>query len=128
MEIRGRRFESLERVVQSNKFGLVGLVSLTDRRESVGTEDGGEMGEDDAQLLGRDKAPSNVVISRGAPQSMQLSSPPTPAEALARAQLLLDFPPAVEKLGEWRATIQSLVGMANKDELRPSAPVEGVLD
>ena len=33
--------------MQSNKFDLVGLVSLTDRRESVGTEDGGGIGDDD---------------------------------------------------------------------------------
>ena len=47
MEIRGRRFGSLERVVQSNEFGWVGLGSLTDRRKSVGTEDGGGIGDDD---------------------------------------------------------------------------------
>ena len=47
MEIRGRRFGSLERVIQSNEFGWVGLDSLTDRRESVGTEDGGGIGDDD---------------------------------------------------------------------------------
>ena len=54
---------------------------------------------------------------------MQLSPPPTPAEALAHAQLLLDFPPAAERLDEWRATVWSLVGIANKDELRPAGPV-----
>ena len=37
-------------------------------------------------------------------------------QKLWRAQLLLDFPPAAEKLDEWRATIQSLVGVANNDE------------
>ena len=47
MKIRGRRFGSLERVMQSEKFGWVGLDSLTDRRESVGTEDGGGIGDDD---------------------------------------------------------------------------------
>ena len=47
MEIRGRRFGSLERVMQSVKFGLVGLDSLTDRRESVDTEDGVGIGDDD---------------------------------------------------------------------------------
>ena len=41
---------------------------------------------------------------------------------LARTQLLLDFPPAAEKLDEWRATIRSLVGVANKDEPRPAGP------
>ena len=47
MGIRGRRYESLECVVQSNEIGWVGLDSLTDRRKSVGTEDGGEIGDDD---------------------------------------------------------------------------------
>ena len=32
--------------LQSDMFGWVGLVSLMDRRESVGTEDGGVIGED----------------------------------------------------------------------------------
>ena len=47
MEIRERRFESLERVIQLNEFGWVGLGSLTDRRKSVDTEDGGGIGNDD---------------------------------------------------------------------------------
>ena len=47
MEIRGRRFGSLERVMQLEKFGWVGLDSLTDRRESVGTEDVGGIDDDD---------------------------------------------------------------------------------
>src|SRR3954470_18046722 len=36
-----------------------------------------------------------------------------------RAQLLLDFPPTTGKLDEWRATIRSLVAMANKDYQSP---------
>ena len=63
-----------------------------------------------------------MVRSRSAPRSTQLSPPPTPAEALARAQLLLDFPQAAEKLDEWRATIRSLVAVANKDDPRPAGP------
>ena len=39
-----------------------------------------------------------------------------------RAQLLLDFPPATGKLDEWRATIRSLVAVANKDEPSPVGP------
>ena len=39
--------------------------------------------------------------------------PKTPEEALARAQLLLDYPPAPDKIDDWRATIQSLIGFAN---------------
>ena len=53
---------------------------------------------------------------------MQVSLPPTPAEALAHAQLLLDFPPTAGKLDEWRATIRSLVAVANKDEPCPVGP------
>ena len=45
-----------------------------------------------------------------------------PAEALARVQLLLNFPPAAEKLDEWRATIRSLISFANKDEPLPAGP------
>ena len=44
--------------------------------------------------------------------------PTTPAEALARAQLLLDYPPTADKTDEWRATIQSLIGFANGDTAR----------
>ena len=79
-------------------------------------------GKNGTQPLGRDRAPSNVVRSRSAPRSTQLSPPPTPVEALVRAQLLLDFPPAAEKLDEWRATIRSLVAVANKDDPRPAGP------
>ena len=65
MEIRGRRFGSLECVVQPEKFGWVGLDSLTDRRESVGTEDGGGIGDDDT---GRDADGDRLlgVETRGA--------------------------------------------------------------
>ena len=44
--------------------------------------------------------------------------PTTPAEALALAQLLLDYPPMADKTDEWRATIQSLIGFANGDTAR----------
>src|SRR3954469_2882683 len=37
-----------------------------------------------------------------------------------RAQLFLDFPPTTGKLNEWRATIRSLVAVANKDEPSPA--------
>ena len=47
MEIRVRRFRSLGRVVQSNEIGWVRLDSLTDRCKSVGTEDGGGIGDND---------------------------------------------------------------------------------
>ena len=41
--------------------------------------------ENGMRPLGRGRAPSNVVRSQSAPRSTQLSPPPTPAEALARA-------------------------------------------
>lgn len=40
------------------------------------------------------------------------SMPSTASEAMARAQLLLRFPPAAEQMDEWCATIQSLLGFA----------------
>src|SRR3990170_6191757 len=72
--------------------------------------------------LGRDNAPSNIVGSHSISRSSHRSPPATAAEALARAQLLLDFPPTADKLEDWRATIQSLIGFANGDvHQRPSA-------
>ena len=88
------------------------------QRARRGADGGGEW------LRSRDAAPSNMVRSRGASQSTQLSPPPTPAEALARVQLLLDFPPAAKKLDEWRATVWSLVGITNNDGLWPVEPVD----
>src|SRR3954464_8577849 len=72
----------------------------------------------------RGTAPSNVVRSSSTSRCMHRSPPlpATPAEALARAQLLLDYPPTADKLDDWRATIQSLIGFANGDTPRqPSA-------
>src|SRR4051812_1807920 len=79
-------------------------------------------GEDGMRPRGCDRAPSDMVRSRSASRSVQVSRPPTPAEALARAQLLLDFPPTTGKLDEWRATIRSLVAVANKDKPSPVEP------
>src|SRR3954470_5099701 len=79
-------------------------------------------GEDGMRPRGRDRAPSDMVTSRSASQSVQVSLPPTPAEALARAQLLLDFPPTIGKLDKWRAPIRSLVAVANKDDPTPTEP------
>src|SRR3954468_23292083 len=42
-------------------------------------------GEDDMRPRGRDRSPSDMVRSRSASRSVQVSLPPTPAEALARA-------------------------------------------
>ena len=45
----GDGLRSLERVVQSDNFGWVGLDSLTDRRKSDGIEDGGGIGDSDIE-------------------------------------------------------------------------------
>src|SRR3954466_8738369 len=73
-----------------------------------------------ARLPGPGAAPSNVVRSSSTSRSSRRSQPlpATPAEALARAQLLLDYPPTADKLDGWRATIQSLIGFANGDTPR----------
>src|SRR3954464_12763466 len=73
-----------------------------------------------ARLPGPGAAPSNIVRSSSTSRSSRRSPPlpATPAEALARAQLLLDYPPTADKLDDWRATIQSLIGFANGDTPR----------
>ena len=81
-------------------------------------------GTSGARSPGRDTAPSNIVRSSSTSRSSRRPPlpPTTPAEALARAQLLLDYPPTSDKIDEWRATIQSLIGYANGDTpWRPSA-------
>ena len=67
-------------------------------------------GTSEARSPGQDTAPSNIVRSPSISRSLHRSPlpPTTPAEALARAQLLLDYPPTSDKIDEWRATIQSL--------------------
>ena len=74
-------------------------------------------GTSETRSPGRDTAPSNIVRSPSISRSSHRSPlpPTTPAEALARAQLLLDYPPTADKIDEWRATIQSLIGFANGD-------------
>src|SRR3954471_4488847 len=73
-----------------------------------------------ARLPGPGAAPSNVVrsLSTSRPPRPSPPLPATLAEALARAQLLLDYPPTADKLDDWRATIQSLIGFANGDTPR----------
>ena len=77
-------------------------------------------GTSGARSPGRDTAPSNIVRSPSTSRSSRRPPlpPTTPAEALARAQLLLDYPPTANKIDEWRATIQSLIGFANGDTPR----------
>src|SRR3954467_9619319 len=79
-----------------------------------------------ARLPGPGAAPSNMVRSSSTSRSSR-GSPPlpaTPAEALARAQLLLDYPPTADKLDNWRATIQSLIGFANGDTPRQHSALQ----
>ena len=77
-------------------------------------------GTSEARLPGRDTAPSNIVRSPSISHSSHRLPPPptTPAESLARAQLLLDYPPTADKIDDWRVTIQSLIGFANGDTQR----------
>ena len=77
-------------------------------------------GASGARSPGRDTAPSNIVRSSSTSRSSRRPPlpPTTPAEALARAQLLLDYPPTSDKIDEWRATIQCLIGFANGDTPR----------
>ena len=42
-----KAYGALSMSLQSDKFGWVGLDGLTDRHESVDTEDGGGIGNDD---------------------------------------------------------------------------------
>ena len=64
-------------------------------------------GTSEARSPGRNTAPSNIVRSSSTSRSSRRPPlpPTTPAEALARAQLLLDYPPTSDKIDEWRATI-----------------------
>ena len=77
-------------------------------------------GTSGARSPGRDTTPSNIVRSPSISRSSHRSPlpPTTPAEALARAQLLLDYPPTADKIDGWRATIQSLISFANGDTPR----------
>ena len=99
--------------------GTQGTIRLLGQGQAGGSRDaqGQHAGTSKARSPGRDAAPSNVVrspsISRSSHRSPPL--PATPAEALARAQLLLDFPPAADKADDWRAAIQSLIAFANDD-------------
>src|SRR6187399_1006801 len=105
------------------RHGTHGTIRLLGQNQAGGSRDAQDQharqhaGTSKARSPGRDTAPSNIVrspsISRSSHRSPPL--PATPAEALARAQLLLDFPPAADKADDWRATIQSLIAFANGD-------------
>ena len=48
--------------------------------------------------------------------------PSTATEAMARARLLLRFPLVAERMDEWRATIQSLIGFTEAGEPQQTGP------
>src|SRR4051812_19061362 len=108
------------------RHGTHGTIRLLDPDRAGGSRNAQDQharqhaGASEARSPGWGTAPSNIVrspsISRSSHRSPPL--PATPAEALARAQLLLDFPPTPDKIDNWRATIQSLIGFANGDTPR----------
>ena len=108
------------------RHGTPGTMHLLDQDRAGGSRSAQDQharqhaGMSGARSPGRDTAPSNIVRSPSISRSSHRSPPPpaTPAEALARAQLLLDYPPTADKIDEWRATIQSLIGFANGDTQR----------
>jgi hypothetical protein len=61
---------------------------------------------------GCNEAPAGPTRSRAMSQSTSSALLSTATEAMARARLLLKFPPAAERMDEWRATIQSLIDFA----------------
>src|SRR3954462_5735809 len=96
-----------------------GGIHLLDQGQTGGSRDapGPRPDTGKAKAPGRDPALSNIVRSPSVSRSSRHSPPlpSTPAEALARAQLLLDYPPAADKAEGRRATIQSLIAFANND-------------
>ena len=108
------------------RHGTHGTMRLLDQDRAGGSRSAQDQharqhaGTSEARSPGRDTAPSNIVRSPSISRSSHRSPPPpaTAAEALARAQLLLDYPPTADKIDDWRATIQSLIGFANGDTQR----------
>ena len=112
------------------RHGIRSVICLLDQDRAGGSRGAQDQharqhaGTSETRSPGRDTAPSNIVRSSSTSRSSRRPPlpPTTPAEALARAQLLLDYPPTSDKIDEWRATIQSLIGYANGDTpWRPSA-------
>ena len=108
------------------RHGTHGTIRLLDQDRAGGSRNAQDQharqhaGTSEARSPGRDTAPSNIVRSPSISRSSHRSPPPptTSAEALARAQLLLDYPPTADKADDWRATIQSLIAFANGDTPR----------
>ena len=115
-----------QEVQDRQRHGIRSIVRLLDQDRAGGSRGAQDQharqhaGTSEARSPGRDTAPSNIVRSPSISRSSHRSPlpPTTPAEALARAQLLLDYPPTADKIDEWRATIQSLIGFANGDTPR----------
>ena len=74
-----------------------------------------------------DRAPSNLVRSQSASRSTWLSPPPTPAEALARVQLLLDFPLLRRSSTSGEPPFEALSTSPTKMSHSRRAPPVGVL-
>ena len=108
------------------RHGTHGTMRLLDQDRAGGSRGAQDQharqraGTSETRSPGRDTAPSNIAIIPSTSRSSRRPPlpPTTPAEALARAQLLLDYPPTSDKIDEWRATIQSLIGFANGDTPR----------
>ena len=108
------------------RHGTRGTIRSLDQDRAGGSRDAQDQharqhaGISKTRSPARDTTPSNTVRSPSISRSSHRSPlpPTTPAEALARAQLLLDYPPMADKINDWRATIQSLIGFANGDTPR----------
>ena len=107
------------------RHGIRSTIRLLDQDRAGGSRGARDQharqhaGTSETRSPGRDTAPSNIVRSPSISRSHRSPLPPTtPTEALAQAQLLLDYPPTADKIDEWRATIQSLIGFANGDTPR----------
>ena len=108
------------------RHGTHGTMRLLDQDRAGGSRSAQDQharqhaGTSEARSPGRDTAPSNIVRSPSISRSSHRSPlpPTTKAKALARAQLLQEYPPTADKIDNWRATIQSLIGFANGDTPR----------
>lgn len=63
----------------------------------------------------RDIVPPGPTKSQEPTHALVPIMPRKPAEAVAQAQVLLNFPPPAHQMEQWRATIQSLLSFANNN-------------
>jgi hypothetical protein len=80
------------------------------------------VGEHEPRRHGCNEAPSGSARSRATPRSVLPAMPTTAAEAMARFQILLNFPPSPDKMDEWRTTIQSLINFADPGKTHDVGP------